>query len=388
MYLAGRRKVTDSREKLKDKNLMENRNRVIAVTSALGIVLNLIIATVKILAGLAVGSIAVVSEGVNNAADVASSLLAYVGVKLAAKHPTAKHPFGYGRIEYFTSLIIAVLIMLSGFELFKESVELIFRPQELKMSYLVIAIVAVTAVIKLLLGVYTIRTGKRINSDTLVALGVEGRNDSFVSLITIISALVFIISGVSIDAYAGVLISGFILKAGFDVVKGPLSALIGSAGDYELAEKIYNLAKNVKCVENVADMKLHNYGPDKYSGTMNVEIDHAMTVGDVYHELHDLQLRIMHELGVTMVFGVYAVGSDHEEVKAMRREIAEFVKGEQHIKSFHALYFDESDKRIYCDFTVDYDLKDWDSLRIRFEDYIKQLYPSYTLELVIETDFV
>lgn len=366
----------------------EKRDHVVAVTSGLGIAVNLVIASLKIVAGLAVGSIAVVSEGVNNAADVASSLLALIGVKLASKHPTAKHPFGYGRIEYFTSLVIALLIGFSGFELLKESVELIITPKPLSMTYLVMGLVAVTAVVKFALGVYTIRTGRRVKSETLAALGIECRNDSLVSLITIVSAVVFMASGVSVDAYAGVLISLFILKAGWEVVKGSMSDLIGSSGDRELAEKIYELVKAVPFVENVADMKLHNYGPDRYSGSMNVEIDHSLTVGEVYHALHDLQLDIMHAHGVTMVFGVYAVGSDHEEVKGMRRRVAEFVNGEPHVKSFHALYFDAADNRVYCDFTVDYDLKDWDSLRTRFEGYMKRLYPEYSLELVIETDFV
>ncbi len=366
----------------------ENRDSVLTVTSSLGIAVNLLVAAVKILAGLAVSSIAVVSEGVNNATDAASSILALVGVRLAGKHPTAKHPFGYGRIEYLTSLVIAVLILFSGYELVRESIDMIFHPSKLEISLVTMLIVAVTAVIKFLLGTYTMKMGKKVNSSTLVALGMDGRNDSFISLITIVSALIFIFTDFSVDAYAGIIISLLILKAGLEVLGGTVGDLLGRSGDQELAAKLYRLIRETPGVINVADMMLHNYGPDKYSGSVNVEIDHAKTVGDIYEILHKLQLQIMHEYQVTMVFGIYAVNPDHEGTRQMRKDIVQFVREHHHIKSFHALYLDREAKRIYCDFIVDYELKDWKGLDSEFTGYMKERYPDYSLELVIETEFV
>jgi len=135
-------------------------------------------------------------------------------------------------------------------------------------------------------------------------------------------------------------------------------------------------------------MMLHNYGPDAYSGSVNVEMDQGKTVGEIYQILHALQLRIMHEHQVTMVFGVYAVDNAGEGAKALRAAIGSFIHGREHVKSFHAVYLEQETGKIYCDFIVDYKLRDWDGLRAEFADYMAQQYPGHGLELVIETEFV
>jgi len=366
----------------------DKRESVVMATSGIGIIVNLLIAGVKIVIGAATASIAVLSEGVNNATDAFTSVLAMVGTKLSNKRPDRKHPFGYGRIEYLTSLIIAVLILISGYELLTESFDLIFRPAELKISAMTIVIIAVSAVMKFALGVYTIHTGRRIESSSLVAVGTESRNDSLASIVTIVSALVFLIFDVSIDAYAGIFTSLIILKAGFDVLRDTVSELLGRSGKEDLARQLYTEIRATKGVLNAADMMLHSYGPDAYSGSVNIEIDHALTVGEAYAVIHDLQLRIMHEHAVTMVFGIYAVDNDSEESKVLRRQIAEFVRKTEHIQSYHAVYIDKSANRIYCDFIVDYDLKDWESVRRNFLDTMNSLYPNHSVELTLETEYV
>ncbi len=365
-----------------------NRDGVVTVTSALNIIVNLLIAGVKIIIGTAVASIAIVSEGVNNATDAVTSVLTIVGTKLSTMRPDKKHPFGYGRIEYLTGLIISVLILISGIELLKSSIELIVNPTELAISGVTIAIVAVTAVIKFFMGVYTMRTGRRIESPALTALGLDCRNDSFISVVTIISAIVFLVFHVSVDAYVGVATSVLVLKAGAEVLFETISEILGRPGKKELADKLYREIRSTEGVINAADMMLHNYGPEEYSGSVNIEIDHNRTVGEVYAIIHDLQLRIMHEHNVTMVFGIYAVDNDSPKAVELRRIILEFVRPREHINSIHALYIDEDAKRIYCDFVVDYELRDWEETERQFKDYMKDKYPEYDVELTIETDYV
>lgn len=367
---------------------MTNRDEVISRTSALGIGVNVLLAAVKVVAGLFASSIAIVSEGVNNAADALTSVLTLLGTKLAGRHPDAKHPFGYGRIEYLTALVIAVIILVSGVQMLIESVRLIFHPEPLAISYVSLAIVAVSAVVKFFLGVYTIRKGKSVSSDALVGVGVECRSDAYVSVVTIVTAVVFLVSGVSIDAYAGVVMSAVILKAGVEVLMKTASELIGRPGERELAEKIYALVRTTPGVAGAADMMLHNYGPGAWSGSVNVELDHALSVGDVYAFLHKLQLKIMHELNVTMVFGVYAVDNDHEESIRVRKAVASFVRSHDEVKSFHAVYLEPDTNRLYCDLIVTYALRDWDALRAEFLAYMKNQFPAYEVELTIETEFV
>ncbi len=133
---------------------------------------------------------------------------------------------------------------------------------------------------------------------------------------------------------------------------------------------------------------LHNYGPDSYSGSVNIEIDHKHSLNEVYSAIHKLQLKIMHEMKVTMVFGIYAVDQDHELLKDMRLYIVDFIRKHDHVISYHALYIHPDNENIYCDIVVDYDLKDWDALREEFTHYMSQKYPNRKLELVIETEYV
>ena len=217
----------------------ENRESIIFMTSGLGIFTNIAMALAKILIGIMASSIAIVSEGINNSADVLTSLLTLIGTRLAKKHPDEKHPFGYGRIEYLVSLVIAVMIIVTGIEMTSSSVKLIINPEPLKISYWVLVIVAGSAMIKFLLGIYTIQMGKKADSNALIGVGVESRNDAFASIITIVSSLVFLIFHVSVDAYAGILISLLILKAGFDLLKDTVGDLLGRPGEYELAQQLY-----------------------------------------------------------------------------------------------------------------------------------------------------
>ena len=364
------------------------RDGIISTTSVLGIITNALIAIGKVIVGLLASSIAIVSEGVNNASDALTSVLTLVGTKLARKHPDAKHPFGYGRIEYLTSLVISILILVTGIEMLINAVKLIFEPEELSITVLSLVIVAASAVIKFFLGIYTIRMGKKAESGALEAVGLDCRNDSFVSLVTILSAVVFLVFHVSIDAYVGILTSLLIIKAGLEILKDTLSELIGRPGEKDLAIQIYNEILKTEGVLGAADMMLHNYGPEAYSGSVNIELDHEKTVEEIYQTIHRLQLRIMHEYKVTMVFGIYAVDNDHDEVRKLRKEIGQYVKNTEHVKSFHAIYLEPGTDRLYCDLIVDYDLKDWDALRTDFTDYMKKLYPDRELELTVETEFV
>ena len=366
----------------------KERNKVIIRTSVTGVVVNVVIAVVKIVAGLLASSIAILSEGVNNAADALTSVLTLVGTKLAGRHPDAKHPFGYGRIEYLTGLVIAAIILVSGFQMLSEAVKHVFNPEPLAISYVSLGVVAVSAVVKFALALYTIARGKAASSEALVGVGLECRADSYVSVVTIATAVLFLLTGISIDAYAGIVMALVIIKAGVEVGLKTMSELIGRPGEKELAAKIYALVRQTPGVVGAADMMLHNYGPGAWSGSVNVEIDHAKSVGEVYAFLHELQLRIMHEEKVTMVFGVYAVDNDHEESKRVREAVLEYVRAHEHVKSFHAIYLEPGTNRIYCDLIVGYGLKDWDALREDFTAYMKDRFPANEIALTIETEFV
>lgn len=358
-----------------------SRQERIIRTSVIGILVNLLIAAVKIMIGTLASSIAIVSEGINNATDAGSSFLTYIGTKLSGKHPDEKHPFGYGRIEYLTGMVVGVLILYAGLGMLKESVEGILHPSDMNVSILTVLIVAGTAVTKFILGMYTIKVGKSVESEVLLAVGEDGRNDSYFSGLTILSSVIFLFTGFSLDAYAGIVFSFVVIKSGVDTLKNTASDLIGRSGKEELARKLY---KEIRAT----DMMLHDYGPDRYSGSVNIEIDHKRSIGEVYEEIHRLQLRIMEEYHVTMVFGIYAVDEDTAAIVDIRRYIGKFVRVNEHVKSFHALYLSKETGTLYCDLIVDYALRDWEELRESFVEYMKKQYSEYEISLTIETEFV
>lgn len=246
------------------------REGVVSATSILSIVVNISVALLKVIVGILASSIAIISEGINNATDALSSLLTLVGIKLANRKPDKKHPFGYGRVEYITNLIIAAIILVSGLLTLKDSIVKIFIPEELNTTFVSIALVAVSAVVKYVLGTYTISQGKKVNSDTLEAVGLDCRNDSFVSLITIGVSLIYILFGINIDAFAGVFTSYLIIKTGYEIMSTTISELLGQPADEELARALYKDIRSTDGVINAVDMVLHNYGPDMYTGSVNV----------------------------------------------------------------------------------------------------------------------
>ena len=364
------------------------REGIIVTTSGMGILVNLLIAATKIVVGLISSSIAIISEGANNAGDALSSVMALIGAKLAKKHPDEKHPFGYGRIEYLCGLVIAVVILVTGIELLIGSAKRIFHPETLHISYIALVLVALSAAVKFFLGNYTVRMGRKVGSTALEAVGTDCKTDCFASIITIVSALIFLVFKWNVDAYAGVITSLLLIKAGVEALRETLSEILGRPGDKELAAKLYKEIRSTDGILAAVVMMLHNYGPEAWSGSVNVEIGHKKTVGEIYQFLHELQLRIMHEYHVTMVFGVYAVDYDGEYMKELRKTIAGFIRKQEHVKSFHAVYIDQRSDKIYCDFIVDYELKDWEELKKEFEQYMAEKYTGKEVVLTIETEFV
>ena len=367
-----------------DKN---SREGVVSATSILSIIVNIFVALMKIIVGFLAASIAIISEGVNNATDALSSLLTLAGVRLANRKPDKKHPFGYGRIEYIINLLIGGIIVYSGITTLLDAIDKVINPKELNFTYISIALVAISAVIKYILGTYTISQGKKVNSETLEAVGTDCRNDSFVSIITIAVAVIYLSFNFSIDAFAGIFTSFLILKAGYEILYNTISELLGQPADEELARSLYKDIRSNEKIINAVDMILHNYGPDSYVGSVNVEVDHNMTAGEIFEFLRTLQNEILAKYNVVMIFGIYAVDNDSETSKKLKEQIANFARENEHIKSYHAVYSDPKTDMVYCDLVVDYEA-DRAKITKDFDNYLKELYPDKTIQVNIDTEFV
>ena len=362
------------------------REEQITKVSIVGIVTNILLGVVKIIFGFLTKSIAITSDAVNNLTDSSSSLITIIGTKLAARKPDREHPFGYGRIEYLTSIVIAVIILITGAEMFISSVKSIIHPETPEYSIASIAILAITVVVKMVLGTYFQKNGKAIDSDALVASGADAKNDALISLITIGTAVIFLLTKFSLDGIAGAVISGFILKTGFEILKDTLDKILGSRADSELAEAIKADVRNTPGILGAHDLIIHNYGPGKNTGSMNVEIEHKTKLADLYPLLHNLQNEIYAKYHTYLVFGVYSINKNHPRYKKLIKLIDSHVEGNEHFLGYHGLDIDDSRKTIFCDFVLDFDI-DRNEFKKDMENVLKEAYPDYTIVITIDTEF-
>jgi len=325
------------------------REKKILRTSAAGIVTNIFLAVLKIILGTVSGSIAVTSDAVNNLTDSSSSLITMIGTHLAGRQPTRRHPFGYGRIEYLTSMLIAVIVLLTGAEMTITSVKSVFHPSPVDFSPVTLVLIGLTVGVKVWLGLYTKRTGKAVQSGALTASGADALNDAVVSLVTLGSAVFYLFTRISIDAYTGALISLFVIRTGVSVLFETLGKILGERGSSTLALDIKREIASEPAVVSAHDLILHNYGPDVNTGSINLEINHTVTVGELYPALHRLQTRIYTKYHAYLVFGIYAVDTESPLSREVRTVLSSFAADEHHCLGYHGVDIDEENRQIFCD---------------------------------------
>lgn len=223
---------------LREINKNDEREKVVIKTSIVGIVANVLLAIFKAIIGLISNSIAITLDAVNNISDAGSSVITIVGTKLAGKEPDKKHPFGHGRIEYLSAMVIAVIILYAGTTSLIESVKQIIKPEMPDYNPTSLIIIMVAVMVKIVLGLYVTKVGKKVKSDSLVNSGADATLDAVISFSTLVAALIFLIFNIALEAYLGAVISLIIIKSGIEMLKGTISQLLGEQNDVEMAKQI------------------------------------------------------------------------------------------------------------------------------------------------------
>ena len=240
---------------------MERAKKIIKI-SVLGIAVNLILVAFKAIVGFITNSIAIILDAVNNLTDAMSSIVTIVGAKLSSKKPDKKHRFGHGRVEYFSSVIIAIIILAAGITSFKESLEKIFNPEPAEYSIISLIIIAVAVLVKFFFGRFVRARGKKLNSGSLTASGIDAISDSVLSLSTFVAAVISLVWGLSLEGYLGIIISLVIIKTAVGILKETVDHLIGTRADKKLTTKIKKAISSNQNVLGVYDLAIHNYGPN------------------------------------------------------------------------------------------------------------------------------
>lgn len=366
----------------------ESRKKIIVKTSITGIAANVFLAAFKAAVGLLTHSIAIVLDAVNNISDAASSLITIVGAKLAGKKPDRKHPFGHGRIEYLSAMVISVIVLYAGITSFVESIKKIITPQTPDYSVTALIIVAVGVLVKILLGLYVRKKGESVNSDSLVNSGKDALLDSVISASTLVAAIIFIKTGLSLEAWLGAAISVLIIKSGLEMLKDTLSQILGEGADAETAREIKKTVLSYPDVSGVYDLVLNNYGPDTYNGSLHIEVPDTYSA-DMLDELIrqiSIEVYLKHKVVLTAI-GVYSVNTKDENVFKMREEVRKLVFSHEYVTQMHGFYVNNEKKTMRFDVVISLDAPDRDLVYGAVMKDVAEKYPDHQLQITMDTDF-
>ena len=364
----------------------EVREKTIVRTSVIGIITNVLLAGFKAAVGIISNSIAVILDAVNNLSDALSSVVTIIGAKLGSKAPDKKHPLGYGRIEYLSSMIVAAIVLYAGITSLVESAKTIINPEKAEYDTASIVIISVAVAVKIILGTFVKKQGQKVNSGALIASGTDALFDAVLSASVLASAVVCNIWGISLEAYVGLLISAFIIKAGLEMMGETLNDIIGHRTDAEISKKIKELLNEEPDVRGAYDLTLFNYGPEKYYGSVHLELPDTMTVNDVDMLTRRVESKIYCETGVILTgVGVYSYNTQNNEAAAIRNSIQEAVLSNSWALQLHGFYIDTENKTIRFDVVISFDIDRREAVRI-LSDEVGKLYPDYSVKIITDVD--
>ena len=364
------------------------RDAVIIRTSVIGIAANVLLAVFKALVGLASHSIAIVMDAVNNISDAASSVITIVGTKLAGKEPDRKHPFGYGRIEYLSAMIISVLVLYAGVTAFVESVKKIITPEKPDYSAVTLIVVAVAVAVKILLGRYVKRVGEKVRSDSLVNSGEDATLDSVISASTLLAAGIYLLFGVSLEAWLGAVIAIVIIKAGVEMLRDTLSRLLGERADAELAREIKATVTEHPEIGGAYDLILHNYGPDSFQGSVHIEVPDTLSADELDQLIRRVTVDVFQKHNVILTaVGVYSVNTRDPEAAETREKVRGIALSHEHVLQMHGFYMDRTAKTMRFDLLVGFDAPDRHRAFAEACDDVRKAFPDYQIQAIMDTDF-
>ncbi len=366
----------------------DTREKVIVRTSIIGIITNVFLAAFKAVIGVLTNSIAIVLDAVNNISDAGSSLITIVGTKLAGREPDKKHPFGYGRIEYLSAMIISVIVLYAGITSLTESVKQIIHPETPEYTTVSLIIVAVAVVVKILLGRYVKNTGVRVNSHSLINSGEDATLDSVISASTLVAAVIFMIFHISLEAWLGAVISVVIIKSGIEMLRETISQILGERNDAELAKAIKHTVIGFPEVYGAYDLVLNNYGPDEWNGSIHIEVPDTCSANELDQLIRLIQTTVYAEHHVILTaIGVYSMNTQDEEVIMTRKKVQEIVFSHQYVTQMHGFYLVKEEKTLRFDLVISFDAKDRKAVFQETVADVQKAFPDYQLQAALDTDF-
>lgn len=372
---------------MEKKSPIVRREKKIVKASIIGILANLFLAAFKAAIGMLSKSIAVLLDAVNNLSDALSSVITIIGAKLANKAPDKKHPLGHGRVEFLSAAVISVIVLYAGVTSLVESVKKIITPETPDYSTVSLIVIAVAVAVKIMLGLYVRRTGKAVNSDALVNSGMDALLDSIISFSTLVAAGIFLIFHLSLEAWLGAVISLFIIKSGIDMLRETVSQILGERVEGELSKAVKATICSVPDVLGAYDLILHSYGPDKWQGSVHIEVPDTLTADVLDRMERKIQETVYKEHQVILTgIGIYAANTKDDEASAVQSELTRFVMAQDGVLQMHGFYYDVEHKQIRFDVIIDFAVPDRAAVYQTIMDGVKERYPDFTPLIVMDSD--
>ena len=365
---------------------VDGRDRIIIRTSVIGIAANILLAAFKAVIGILSHSIAVTLDAVNNLSDALSSVITIIGAKFANRRPDKKHPLGHGRAEYLSAMIVAALVLYAGITSAVESVKKIIEPEMPDYSVISLLIIAVAVVVKILLGRFFTRKGKEVGSAALEASGADASFDAILSLSVLACAVLFKMTGISLEAFVGAVISVFIIRSGIEMMLETTDDILGKRADEETVKAIKKLIVEEPEVIGAYDLFINNYGPGRNYASVHVELPDTMTVEEVDNITRRLQKKVYNGTGVILTgVGVYSYNTGDNEAARIRNTVTETVLKHEWALQVHGFNADTEAKKIRFDVVFSFDIVPAKGCAIIREE-IRKLFPDYTLQIITDVD--
>ena len=323
---------------IKDSTNIEStevRTRYGMLASVVGIFCNVLLFSVKLTIGLILSSLAVTADAFNNLSDAASSIISFIGVKMAGKPADAEHPFGHGRIEYIAALIVSFLVIEVGFTFFKSSISKILHPEEISFDLVPFVILILSILVKLWMAFFNNKLGKRIDSKVMLATAADSLGDVITTSATVLSIIICHFTSINVDAIAGLIVSAIVIWSGISIAKDTLEPLIGERVPAELYQKITDIVESYDGIVGTHDLIVHNYGPNRSMATIHAEVPNDINI-DVSHEIIDkIERDVKKDLNIRLVIHMDPVEMRDEEVLSLREKTSRIVHALDPELNFH-----------------------------------------------------
>lgn len=359
--------------------------------SIFGIVLNIILFGTKIFAGMITGSVAITADAFNNLSDAGSSVITLAGFKFADMKPDKEHPFGHGRFEYISGLIVAIFIILMGFELARSSLEKIFHPETVVVELAATVILVISVLTKLYMALYNYRIGKKINSSAMRATGLDSLSDAAATTVVLIAMGFMEVTGINIDGYCGMLVALFILWAGYQAAKETVSPLLGGRPDEEFIKQIRDIVLSHEKIVGIHDMIVHDYGPGRVMISLHAEVPGDEDIFKLHEIIDHIEMELERKLQCNCVIHMDPIESKNEVVNAMRHGVAKIVRSIDEELTIHDFRMVTGEFRTNLIFDVvlpqEFDMTE-DELRKEVQERVLEKYPNHYSVIKIEKAYI